>query len=278
MLFNYNDSSNFKKQEEIFNTSIRTSKDKSFKPGSPSLKSIKSITKSNNYITPSMSLFTEDTFNNTLLLSPKNFNFFSNEVSLDSTEESYENTKYLNYIYFLNYKNILNFNLYGVHPVSYTTILDAFRPDYGDQYIALDNINENTTYNYSLNVDTILHNEFRLSNLTKLRSSAKNAIVTYNAIQKVFRSRFDEARSNTDLRNFSNSYVKHPFITSPKSPYESILGKNKENFFDVTFYNQTLKDNFSTLHSLFNSNNTYFYEIPFLVSMKSDPSRYLWFD
>ena len=30
--------------------------------------------------------------------------------------------------------------------------------------------------------------------------------------------------------------------------------------------------------SIWNSLNTYFIDIPFLLSMKSDPSRYLWFD
>jgi hypothetical protein len=73
-----------------------------------------------------------------------------------------------------------------------------------------------------------------------LRSSAKSAIITYNAIQKVFKSRFDEGRSNADIRNFSNSSVSHPFVTSPKTPYESLLGKNKESFFEVSLYNQNL--------------------------------------
>jgi hypothetical protein len=122
------------------------------------------------------------------------------------------------------------------------------------------------------------HSNLKLSNPFKLRSTTKNAIVTYNAIQKVFRSRFDEGRSNARLEDFSNSYVKHPYITDSRVNYESLLGKNKEAFFKTNLYNQTNKLNFSDLLEVYYSNNIYFLDLPFLTSMKSDPSRYLWFD
>jgi hypothetical protein len=118
----------------------------------------------------------------------------------------------------------------------------------------------------------------RLSNPLKLRSTVKNAIVTYNAIQKVFRSRFDEGRSNARLEDFSNSYIKHPFLTDNRVSYESMLGKNKEFFLKINLYNHSPKLNFSNLTMINYSNNIYFMDLPFLMSMKSDPSRYLWFD
>jgi hypothetical protein len=79
----------------------------------------------------------------------------------------------------------------------------------------------------------------------KLRGSARSAIVTYNAIQKVFKSRFDEGRSHARLQDFSNSHVTHPFLTEKKTPYESLLGKNKDSFFNVNSYKQYLSDNFT---------------------------------
>jgi hypothetical protein len=103
-------------------------------------------------------------------------------------------------------------------------------------------------------------------------------MVTYNAIQKVFRSRFDEGRSNARLEDFSNSYVKHPYLTDSRTNYESLLGKNKESFLKVNLYNQSNKLNYSSVSPLFFSNNIYFMDLPFMLSMKSDPSRYLWFD
>jgi hypothetical protein len=88
--------------------------------------------------------------------------------------------------------------------------------------------------------------DLRVANSMKLRSSTRSAIVTYNAIQKVFKSRFDEGRSNTRLQDFSNSYVSHPFITEKKSPYESMLSKNSNGFFNVNNYKQSLATNFNT--------------------------------
>jgi hypothetical protein len=87
--------------------------------------------------------------------------------------------------------------------------------------------------------------DLRVTNAMKLRSSARSAIVTYNAIQKVFKSRFDEGRSNTRLQDFSNSYVSHPFITESKSPYENMLGKNLDSFFNVNNYKSSLINNFN---------------------------------
>jgi hypothetical protein len=85
-----------------------------------------------------------------------------------------------------------------------------------------------------------------LTNSIKLRSTAKNSIVTYSAIQKVFKSRFDESRSNTNFKDITNSFVSYPFLTEPKSPYENILGKNKESFFNINLYTKEMKNNYST--------------------------------
>jgi hypothetical protein len=43
-------------------------------------------------------------------------------------------------------------------------------------------------------------------------------------------------------------------------------------------YNQTNKLNYSNFAPVFFSTNIYYMDLPFMVSMKSDPSRYLWFD
>jgi hypothetical protein len=108
-----------------------------------------------------------------------------------------------------------------------------------------------------------------------LRNSVKNSIVTYNAIQKVFKARFDEGRSNSKLLDFGNFYTKNPFITTNRISYEKLLGKNKENYFKINLY----KSNFFTIFNNFYSNltslNFYAFDFPFLLAMKSDASRYL---
>jgi len=118
-------------------------------------------------------------------------------------------------------------------------------------------------------------NELRLSNPLKLRSTAKNSMVTYSAIQKVFKSRFDEGRSNARLQDVSNSFTPYMFLSASKSPYEGMLSKNKDSFFTTNNYNQTFKSQLNPLYSLYNNNNTYFTNLPFLISTQSDSSRYL---
>jgi len=209
----------------------------------------------------------------------KDFNLFPNELTVESLEDGYESAKYTNYLYYLNYKNILNGLSNNVQPISYSNVFDSFRPDYEEPYLFVDNtVSCTDSQNYSSSVESDTNNNLRLSNPFKLRSTVKNSMVTYSAIQKVFRSRFDEGRSNARLEDFSNSYVKHPYITESRVKYESLLGKNKESFLKLNFYNHTNKLNYSNLSPLFYSNNIYFMDLPFLVSMKSDPARYLWFD
>jgi hypothetical protein len=84
---------------------------------------------------------------------------------------------------------------------------------------------------------------YSLTNSMKLRTTAKNSIVTYNAIQKVYKSRFDDSRSNANFGDFINSYAKYPFLIESKSPYESMLGKNKESYFNVSLYNKDFLSN-----------------------------------
>jgi hypothetical protein len=70
----------------------------------------------------------------------------------------------------------------------------------------------------------------------------------------------------------------YPFITEEKTPYESMLAKNNESFFNINLYNTELRGAHSIYSNVWNTNNTLFLDIPFLLSMKSDASRYLWFD
>jgi hypothetical protein len=131
----------------------------------------------------------------------------------------------------------------GTYPLSYTQVIDNFRPDYEDNSWYLNNSQEGSNY---LTTNISNENELRVSNSMKLRSSTRSAIVTYNAIQKVFKSRFDEGRSNARLQDFSNSYVSHPFITEKKSPYEGMLAKNVDSFFNVNNYKDSLVSNFNS--------------------------------
>lgn len=165
-------------------------------------------------------------------------------MAIDSCEDSYENFKYINYIYHLNYKTLIQLKSSSVFPISYTQVLDNFRADYEENSWFVDSTYDSTP-EYLISPITT-DSDLRVSNSMKLRSSARSAIVAYNAIQKVFKSRFDEGRSNARLQDFSNSYVSHPFITEKKSPYESMLAKNSNGFFNINNYKQSLVTNFNS--------------------------------
>jgi hypothetical protein len=266
-----------KKQELIYNNSLRVVKDNKLKSGllSKTFLTDNNIYNKNLYSLP---IFSEEPLTNPKLTTLKDFGSFSNEIAVDGTEEVYETSKYINYLYQTNYKNIINNSVNNIQPISYTTVFDSFRSDYEDPFLYT-NDTQSTALSSQLtqpqlnSIDS--HSNLKLSNPFKLRSTIKNAIVTYNAIQKVFRSRFDEGRSNARLEDFSNSFVKHPYMTDTRVNYESLLGKNKEFFLKTNLYNQTSKVSYSDLSSVFYSNNIYFMDLPFLLSMKSDPSRYL---
>jgi hypothetical protein len=264
----------YKKQEVMYNNTQRLVKDSKLKSGLLS-KTFLSDTNSNSKNLYSLPIFSEEPIINPALTTTKDFSLLPNEMVVDSTDEAYEASKYLNYLYHLNYKNLVNTTGSGVQPLSYSTVFDSFRSDYEDPFLYSDDSLTNSVLNNDV-IDT--NSSLKLSNPFKLRSTIKNAMVTYNAIQKVFRSRFDEGRSNARLEDFSNSFVKHPYITDSRVNYESLLGKNKESFLKVNLFNQSNKLNYSNLLPIFYSNNIYFMDLPFMVSMKSDPSRYLWFD
>jgi hypothetical protein len=126
-----------------------------------------------------------------------------------------------------------------------------------------------------LDTDLNINKNTRTSNTINLRAPVKNSIVNYNAIQKVFRTRFDEGRSNTKLSDISNSFSKQPLISSSRISYEKLLGKNKENFFKINLYKNNFQHFFNNFYDSSSSLNFYFYDFPFLLALKSDASRYL---
>lgn len=269
------DYNSYQKQEELFNLTQRVSTTRSIKSGSVLTPFFKDLNLGENY--SALPLFSEEALVDTNLLNLKNFNPFSTEVVLDSMEDPFDFLKSVKYLYSANSKALFSKNLNFTQPLPYTQVMDIFRADYEDNFWSVDSTNSEHKNLLINNLDTE-YRDLRTSNQLKLRSTTKNAMVTYNAIQKVFKSRFDEGRSNARLQDFSNSFVKHPLISEKRTNFESLLGKNKETFMVTNLYNQFLKLNNSSVANITNTMSIYFTEIPFLLSMKSDASRYLWFD
>lgn len=264
VLLNYKAKGTFTNQDVLFNNLTRQFKFKGEKFMSSPTSDL------------SLPIVTEDFLPNTTYTALKDFRQFPMDATADTFSDSYENFKGVNYL--LSTNNITSYNLKAPTTTanSYAHILDSFRADVDDNLWTQDVFNSSSLS--SINTSSTNTNDIRLTNPLKLRSTAKNSIITYSAIQKVFKSRFDEGRSNARLQDVSNSFTPYMFLSASKSPYEGMLSKNKDSFFMTNNYNQTLKDSINPLYSLYNNNNTYFTNLPFLVSTQSDSSRYLWFD
>jgi hypothetical protein len=105
--------------------------------------------------------------------------------------------------------------------------------------------------------------------------SYKNISNTYDAIQKIFRTKVSEMRSH--FKNYSPSLneVKVPFLTSEKFSYKTISGKHLLGYLNLNPAKFTINNSFNKSVFITNLNNTYFFEFPFSTSVKSDAARYI---
>jgi len=255
----------------------------------PLFKDVNSVGK-----TYSNSFYLDDYITPTNLLISKNFYFLPLFSGINNLDDSYESLKYLNYFYNNNGNKIfLNSINNSFLPHSYLSVFNSFRSDFDDFSWYVDDLNQTKpTSNFlnqknfsNLDEDMIsLQNNLdnkkldRFSNNLNLRNTVKNSMVTYSAIQKVFKTRFDESRSNAKLSDMSNMYTEQPFISASQIHYRDLLGKNKNSFFKINFYKNNFQNYFNNFYDSSSSLNFYFFDFPFLLALKSDSSRYLWFD
>lgn len=242
-------------------------------------------------------LYLDDFVSPANFINTKNFFIFPLFSIFNEIDESYESLKYLTHFYNSSNKTMLtSYNNY-FQPYSYFFVFDSFRSDYAGFSWYTDELNplnplekffKSNDFStnpfsldfsiFSLNSDLNNSKLIRFNNSINLRNTVKNSIVTYNAIQKVFKTRFDESRSNAKLSTISNLYTKQPFISASRIQYEKLLGKTKANFYKTNFYKNSFQQYFNNFYDASSSLNFYFYDFPFLLAMKSDSSRYLWFD
>jgi len=88
----------FKKQENMYNTSLRLLKDPKLKSGLLSKKFF-TDTNINTKNLSSLPIFSEESIMNPTLTPVKNLSLLANEGFIDSSEDAYESSKYINYLY-----------------------------------------------------------------------------------------------------------------------------------------------------------------------------------
>lgn len=170
-------------------------------------------------------------------------------------------------------------------PKSYISVFNNFRSDYDDFSWQREQLTNSNILNNDLNVSdaiwfdgSLYGNDSRSTNAAVLRPSIRNSVVNYNAFQKVFRPRLDEGRANVQSRTFSDMYVRQPFLSDMKIPYNQLLGKNRTSFFETPLYVSSTHKVLNVGSTLLDSLNTQMYDFPFLLAKTSDIIRFTWID
>jgi len=128
---------------------------------------------------------------------------------------------------------------------------------------------------YLIKYDTNFNQNNRMEENLKLRSTARNSIVTYNATQRVFTPRLGENRSLARSSDFTNSFQRQPFLGAPRILYERLLGKNKHNFFNVQLFKTTSQTNLNIFSNVTRVTAFPCFEFPFLIGRISPASKHI---
>jgi hypothetical protein len=175
-------------------------------------------------------------------------------------------------------ENIFRANVTYSLPVNYKVVLNSFRNDLSDPIQLTDNVLLENDLFTSTNTLLNQYTNTRLANPLVLRSTARNSIVTFNALRKVFRSRFDEGRSHVTSDQFASLHTKQPFISGKGVNYRGILSKNTDSYYTTPLYTTQKSPTIQGASNLLTLQNFYFYDLPFLLSQGSDPQKFMWFD
>ena len=244
---------------------------------------LKDLSLTGNYYTNS--IYFDDLTSPSNLILTNDFSYTPLSTNLFSNDESYEAWNGFRNTFSQNANYSLKVGTTFTKPQSYLNTINAFRANFEDfnwfDSSTLPNSLPSLQDTFLLNPQPFAdHDEggTRVSNPLSLRSSARNSIVTFNALQKVFRARFEEGRSNASLQQFSELKAHQPLLTPDRVSYENMLGKTRNSFFDTTFYNYNILEVLNTLSAYTSSLNFNFFDFPFLLSGKSDMARYMWFD
>ncbi len=248
---------------------------------------LKDLSLTGNYYTNS--IYFDDLTTPSSLLVTNDYSYYPLTTNLFSNDESYESWNNFRNTFAQKANYSLNIGTTFLKPQSYLNTINAFRANFEDfNWFNSSALPISSTEEVFIDDTSLLLNESglnfsneggtRISNPLSLRSSARNSIVTYNALQKVFRSRFEDGRANVSLNQFSELKTHQPLLTPARVSYENMLGKTKTSFYDTTFYNYNVLDVLNNLSSYTSSLNFNFFDFPFLLAGKSDMSRYMWFD
>lgn len=121
-----------------------------------------------------------------------------------------------------------------------------------------------------------LNTDWRLDQIPSFRLPIKNVNITAQAMQKVYKTRFDELRSFTRPNDFSLVENQIPLLSAPMPILQGSLTKNSAQFNAIVLHRAELSSLIDA--HFFNFNNVPAFELPIMLGLKSDPGRHIWID
>jgi hypothetical protein len=147
-------------------------------------------------------------------------------TTLFNMDDSYENWNEMRNLYSKNLSNTMIVSSSFYKPQSYLNVFNAFRADFEDfnwltnSAKSLDEANLSNLDDFNFTALNDSNNDetqnLRISNPLTLRTTTRNSIVNFNALQKVFRARFEDGRSNATLNQFAHLSSTQPFLNTDR--------------------------------------------------------------
>jgi hypothetical protein len=116
---------------------------------------------------------------------------------------------------------------------------------------------------------------FRVPANLKLLSNVSHAATSYNAVQKVYRTQYDEARSNIRLRDIAMSYQPIYKVSERKFDFFHLIKKSSNSHYQPIYLASKKHGPLSNLYAYQTSLDAQSFDFPFRLAVKSDPARYL---
>lgn len=116
---------------------------------------------------------------------------------------------------------------------------------------------------------------FRIAASLKLLANLSHAATSYNAVQKVYRTQYDESRSHVRLRDFSMSYQPLYRISERRFNFLGSIKKNSDSFYQPIYLASHKHGPLSSIYAFQSVLDSQTFDFPFRLAIKSDPARYL---
>lgn len=177
-----------------------------------------------------------------------------------------------NYVFNSNKNYFINFSNH-IKPISTFNYVSFYKKKSEPLTFFNNNLIEN---NPQINNTYLSNTNSNIKN--NLRLNSKEIKSDFNALKKVFKSKFDDFRSHNSIEILSSTPIKIPFVTSKGLDLSKTITKQANTITKVNVFSLNIKNIGNNNHYLFNLLNNYHFDFPFCLSQDQEQIKYVWFD